>query len=309
MQQGPGDPRIRSRAPHGSPEDPPPGGAESPLTGPLVVLLGGPPGQERPEPASQHQVSPILNPLQCHQGPLIAWARRPVWGPPARVPCSSGLSCSTGASHGGPSRRLPAPASEDRRLHDPLSPGCRSHRRRRLEEGVAPRRPSDPVPGFRPTPLGPLGRRQIRVSDEGTGSISGPDPRPSSLQLPRAEPPTRPASGVWHSPPRLRPHQDEVRPLTAGAPPHSASELLGPTPSGGDLCNPSGLCFNLVRSPTGPCPVTADPGHLTALGQDRLRAYFGDGILPVLWVSFQQHQQTLRGSFSLSLWVWTGLTL
>ncbi|KAJ1112180.1 hypothetical protein NDU88_000448 [Pleurodeles waltl] len=147
----------------------------------------------------------------------------------------------------------------------PLPPPPASRSRR------GPRRPSDPVAGFRPTPLGPLGRRQIRVSDEGTGSISGPDPRPSSLQLPRGESPTRPASGVWRSPPRLRPRQDEVRALTAGAPPHSASEPLGPTPTGGgDLCNPSGLCFDLVRRSTGPRPASADPAHLPALGPDRL---------------------------------------
>ncbi|KAJ1112184.1 hypothetical protein NDU88_000452 [Pleurodeles waltl] len=151
--------------------------------------------------------------------------------------------------HGGlawrPLRSAPAPASEDRRLQDPLSPGCRSHRRRRLEAGVGPRRPSDPVAGFRPTPLGPLGRRQIRVSDGGTGSISGPDPRPSSLQLPRAESPTRPASGVWCSPPRLRPRQDEVRALTAGAPPHSASERLGPTPTGGGISVTLRVCVSI----------------------------------------------------------------
>ncbi|KAJ1112189.1 hypothetical protein NDU88_000457 [Pleurodeles waltl] len=53
----------------------------------------------------------------------------------------------------------------------------------------------------------------------------------------------------------------------------------------------------------------ADPARLTALGPDRLGAYFGDGFLPVLQVSVQQHQQTLRGSYNLSLRVWNGLAL
>ncbi|KAJ1189930.1 hypothetical protein NDU88_006672 [Pleurodeles waltl] len=88
------------------------------------------------------------------------------------------------------------------------------------------------ISGFHLIPLGPLVRCQIRASDEGTGSISRPDPRPSSPQLLRAKSPSV-ASGA--APLRLWPRRDRVRPLTAATPPRSAPEPLCPTPSGGGI--------------------------------------------------------------------------
>ncbi|KAJ1201145.1 hypothetical protein NDU88_004960 [Pleurodeles waltl] len=135
------------------------------------------------------------------------------------------------------------------------------------------------------------------------GPIPGPAVRSSSEPSCRLE--QSAASGT--APPRLRPRRDKVRPLTAGAPPRSAPEPLGSTPSGrGNLCNPSGTSFDLVCRPMGPHPASADPARLTALGPDHLGQISESDFFRL---SVQQRQQTLGESYNLSFRVWNSLAL
>ncbi|KAJ1179377.1 hypothetical protein NDU88_004611 [Pleurodeles waltl] len=224
-------------------------------------------------------MGPTSSPESARKGPSLHWPLM-ISGGPAQGPLPS--------------------TPGDTRPQDLLSPVSQSRRR--------------PAEASRPGRGIPLGSSRVPRPDPDPGRRRRGQPnrraRPQAQQpaAPRSESPTRLVSGARRG--------SSAPPARHGPAPHSrrsflhtAPKLLGLIPLGGDLRYPPDPSFWPGSPPHGVVTGEHRPRPPHSSGPDCLGAYFGVGFSPALWLSVQQYQQTLGGSFNLALRLCDGLAL